>query len=77
LKKRVILKQQFTIETCYYDPLYNTPYSEPGGFRVSIIARIVLWRLKIIEPYLVEQERMANAQLLSYGSEQTDQNSSN
>jgi hypothetical protein len=42
LKKRVILKQQFTIEKCYYDPLYNTPYSEPDGFRVSIIAHSFL-----------------------------------
>ena len=31
----------------------------------------------IIDPYLVEQERMANVQLLMYGSKQTDQNSSN
>jgi hypothetical protein len=30
-KRRVILKQQFTIEKGYYDPLYNTPYSEPDG----------------------------------------------
>jgi hypothetical protein len=40
LKRWVILKQQFTIEKGYYDPLYNTPYSEPDGMRVhvSIIA---------------------------------------
>jgi hypothetical protein len=38
LKRRVILKQQFTIEKGYYDTLYNTPYSEPDGVRVSIIA---------------------------------------
>ena len=37
-KRQVILKQQFTIEKGYYDPLYNTPYSEPDGMRVSIIA---------------------------------------
>ena len=37
-KRRVILKQQFTIEKGYYDPVYNTPYSEPDGLRVSIIA---------------------------------------
>ena len=30
--------------------------------------------LKIIEPYLVEQERMANAQLLMYGSKHLEQN---
>ena len=37
-KRRVVLKQQFTIEKGYYDPVYNTPYSEPDGLRVSIIA---------------------------------------
>ena len=39
-KKRVSLKQQFTIEKGYqiYAPVYNTPYSEPDGLRVSIIA---------------------------------------
>jgi hypothetical protein len=37
-KKRVILKQQFTFEKGYYDPRYNTPYSEPDGLRISIIA---------------------------------------
>ena len=37
-KRRLILKQQFTIEKGYYDPVYNTPYSEPDGLRVSIIA---------------------------------------
>ena len=30
--------------------------------------------LKIIEPYLVEHERMANAQLLVYGSKHLEQN---
>jgi hypothetical protein len=33
-----------------------------------LLSRIALRLLKIIEPYLVEQERMANAQLLSYDS---------
>ena len=37
-KRQVILKQQFTIEKGYYVPVYNTPYSEPDGMRVSIIA---------------------------------------
>jgi hypothetical protein len=37
-KRQVILKQQFTIKKGYYDPLYNTPYSEPDGLRISIIA---------------------------------------
>ena len=37
-RRRVILKQQFTIEKGYYAPVYNTPYSEPDGLRVSIIA---------------------------------------
>jgi hypothetical protein len=41
-----------------------------------LLSRIALRRLEIIEPYLVEQERMAIAQLLRYGSKQTDQNSS-
>ena len=30
--------------------------------------------INIIEPYLVEQERMANAQLLMYGSKHLEQN---
>ena len=30
------------IEKCYYDPLYNTPYSEPDGFRVYIITQCSL-----------------------------------
>ena len=34
-----------------------------------LLSRIALRLLKIIEPYLVDQERMANAQLLRYGSE--------
>jgi hypothetical protein len=77
-KRRVILKQQFTIEKGYYDPLYNTPYSEPDGLRISVITLThALGLLEIIEPYLVEQERMANVQLLRYGPKQTDQNSSN
>jgi hypothetical protein len=59
-----------------YDPLYNTPYSEPDGMRVSIIAHSSL-TAQNYEPYLVEQERMANAQLLRYGSKQMDQSLSN
>jgi hypothetical protein len=35
----VTLKQQFTIEKGYYDPLYRTPYSEPDGLRIAIIAQ--------------------------------------
>ena len=38
-KRRVILKQQFTIKKGYYDTMYGTPYSEHDGMRVSIIAR--------------------------------------
>ena len=74
-KRRVILKQQFTIEKGYYAPVYNTPNSEPGGLRVhvSIIAPS-LRLLEIIEPYLVEQNRMANAHLLGYGSKHLGQN---
>jgi hypothetical protein len=42
---------------------------------ISIIAHnLALRLLKIIEPYLVEQERMANAQLLRYGSRHLVQN---
>jgi hypothetical protein len=44
-----------------------------GVGRLGVALRL----LKIIGPYLVEQERMANAQLLRYGSKQTDHNSSN
>ena len=73
-KRRVVLKQQFTIEKGYYAPVYNTPYSEPDGLRVSITAHSSLRLLTIIEPYLVEQERMANAQLLGYGSKHLEQN---
>ena len=40
-KRQFILKQQFTIEKGYYDPVYNTPYSELDGLRVSIIAHTV------------------------------------
>jgi hypothetical protein len=44
--RRVILKdglffkeQQFTIEKGYHEPLYNTPYSEPDGLRIYMIAQ--------------------------------------
>ena len=72
-KTQVILKQPFTIEKGYYvndstKKYCSTPY---------LLSHIALRLLKIIEPYLVEQERMANAQLLRYGSKQTDQNPSN
>ena len=40
-----------------------------------LLSRIALRPLKIVEPYLVEQERMANAQLLRYGSKHLEQNS--
>ena len=39
-----------------------------------LLSRIALRLIKIIEPYLVEQERMANAQLLMYGSKHLEQN---
>ena len=69
-KRRVILKQQFTIEKGYYvndsaKKYYSTPY---------LLSRMALRLLKIIEPYLVEQNRMANAQLLWYGSKHLEQN---
>ena len=70
LKRRVILKQQFTIGKGYYvndstRKYYSTPY---------LLSRIALRLLKIIEPYLVEQNRMANAQLLGYGSKHLGRN---
>ena len=40
----------------------------------DLLSHIALRLLKIIEPYLVEQERMANAQLLMYGSKHLEQN---
>jgi hypothetical protein len=39
-----------------------------------LLSRNALRLLKIIEPYLVEPERMANAQLSRYGSEHLGQN---
>jgi hypothetical protein len=39
-----------------------------------LLSRNALRLLKIIEPYLVEQERMANAQPLMYGSKHLGQN---
>ena len=51
-----------------------TPVSTLYLKTVSIIAHIALRLLKIIEPYLVEQNRMANAQLLGYGSKHLGQN---
>ena len=40
----------------------------------DLLSHIALRLLKLIEPYLVEQERMANAQLLGYGSKHLRQN---
>ena len=40
----------------------------------DLLSHIALQLLKLIEPYLVEQERMANAQLLMYGSKHLEQN---
>ena len=40
----------------------------------DLLSHIALRLLKIIEPYLVELERMANAQLLVYGSKHLGQN---
>ena len=63
-KRLVILKQQFTTEKGDYvndstKKYCSTPY---------LLSRIALRLLKIIGPYLVEQNHMANAQLLWYGS---------
>ena len=40
--------------------------TEYYGVLSDLLSRIALRLIKIIEPYLVEQERMANAQLLMY-----------
>ena len=69
-KRRVMLKQQFTIEKGYYvnhstKKYCSTPY---------LLSRKVLRLPKFFEPYLVEQNRMANAQLLWYGSKHLGQN---
>jgi hypothetical protein len=39
-----------------------------------ILSHIALRLLLFFEPYLVEQERMANVQLLMYGSKHLEQN---
>jgi hypothetical protein len=67
-------KTEFTIEKGYRTTTHFTIHhilSLTG--RQYILSRIALRPLKIIEPYLVEQERMAYVQLLRYGSKQTDQ----
>jgi hypothetical protein len=69
-KRRVILKQQFTIEKgCYVNDSTKKYCSTP-----YLLSRIALRLLKIIKPYLVEQNHMANAQLLGYGSKHLGQN---
>jgi hypothetical protein len=40
----------------------------------DLLSHNALRLVKLIEPYLVEQERMADAQLLMYGSELLEQN---
>jgi hypothetical protein len=62
VRKILILKQKFTIEKGYYvndstKKYCSTPY---------LLSSISLRLLRIIEPYLLEQNRMANAQLLWY-----------
>ena len=69
-KRQVILKHQVTIEKGYYvndstKKYCSTPY---------LLSRIALRLLKIVEPYLVEQNRMANAHLLGYGSKHLGRN---
>ena len=69
-KRRVILKQQFTIEKgCYVNDSTKKYCSTP-----YLLSHNALRLLKIIETYLVEQNRMANAQLLWYGSRHLGQN---
>jgi hypothetical protein len=69
-KTQVILKQQFTIEKGYYVTDSTKKYCST----LYLLSRIALRPLKIIEPYLDEQNRMANAQLLGYGSKHLGQN---
>jgi hypothetical protein len=75
--RRVILKHQFTIEKGIYMTHFTIHYILSLSRREYPLSRNALRLLKIVEPYLVEQERMANAQLLRYGSKQTHQKSLN
>jgi hypothetical protein len=43
-------------------------------YKRYLLSRLALWRLKIIGPRLVGQERSGNAQLLRYGSKHLGQN---
>ena len=43
-------------------------------YLLTVLSRNALRVLKIIEPYLVEQQRMADAQLLRYGWKHLGQN---
>jgi hypothetical protein len=44
------------------------------SLKLHLLSRIALRLLEIIKPYLVEQNRMANAQVLGYGSKHLGQN---
>jgi hypothetical protein len=44
------------------------------GIPLDLLSHIALRLLIFFEPYLVEQERMANAQFLMYGSKHLEQN---
>jgi hypothetical protein len=68
-----------TIE--YNDYMYRvlvhehvSTYLRKDVLKRYLLSRIALRLLKILGPYLVEQNRMANAQLLGYGSKQLGQN---
>jgi hypothetical protein len=54
---------------------YDVKYLYTTGFlKRYLLSRIALRLLKIIKPYLVEQNCMVNAQLLGYGSKHLGQN---
>ena len=57
-----------------YSSVHLGTYLGQDVLKRYLLSRIALRLLKIIEPYLVEQERMANAQLLRYGSKHLGQN---
>ena len=57
-----------------YRYTYPDTYLGQDVLKRYLLSRIALRLLKIIEPYLVEQNRMANAQLLGYGSKHLGQN---
>jgi hypothetical protein len=60
-------KSAFAVTRC-------TVHVRRVSLKRGLLSRIALRLLKIIEPHLVEQNRMANAQILRYGSKHLGQN---